>query len=284
VALLVVECLLWLSDRFAWLGWHKGYAVLTGVAVVGVAMLLMLVWFAIALVFRRRFQFSITSLLVFVVVVAVPCSWLAVEMRAAKRQQELVATAGRMGGQLWYDYQYSCNGLTTDAVPPGPASLQNVLGDDFFASAIGVSFMGYEVLDKKLEPLQGLSQVKTLGLRWSGITDDGLDYIKRLGQVRELDVSYNHFTDAQVNHLLGLTQLDALDVSETLITDKGLERLTALVQLQRLDLSDTDVTDDGLVQVAKLSQLQILDVSGTQVTDAGVAKLQQALPNCKITR
>ena len=34
--LLAVEVLLWLSDRFGWLGWHKGYAVLTGVAVVGV--------------------------------------------------------------------------------------------------------------------------------------------------------------------------------------------------------------------------------------------------------
>ena len=52
-------------------GWHKGYAVLTGVAVVGVAMLLMGVWFAVALVFRRRFQFSIRSLLVLVVIVAI---------------------------------------------------------------------------------------------------------------------------------------------------------------------------------------------------------------------
>ena len=81
IGLLAVEGLLWLSDRFGWLGWHKGYAVLTGVASVGVAMVLMLVWFAVAVVFRRRFQFSMRSLLVLVVVVAVPCSWLAVEMR-----------------------------------------------------------------------------------------------------------------------------------------------------------------------------------------------------------
>src|SRR5208283_3150347 len=81
LALLAVEVLLWLSERFGWLGWHKGYAVLTGVAVVGVAMLLMLLWFAIALVFRWRFQFSLRSLLVLVVVVALPCSWLAVEIK-----------------------------------------------------------------------------------------------------------------------------------------------------------------------------------------------------------
>ena len=77
IALLAVECLLWLSERFGWLPWHKGYAVLTAVASVGVAMLAMVVWFGVALVFRRRLQFSISSLLVLVVVVALPCSWLA---------------------------------------------------------------------------------------------------------------------------------------------------------------------------------------------------------------
>jgi hypothetical protein len=61
-ALLLIESLLWLTDRFGW--WHKGYAVLTAVAAVGVAMLLLLVWFAVAVIVRRRFQFSIKSLLV----------------------------------------------------------------------------------------------------------------------------------------------------------------------------------------------------------------------------
>ena len=32
IGLLIVECLLWLSERFGWPTWHKGYAVLTAVA------------------------------------------------------------------------------------------------------------------------------------------------------------------------------------------------------------------------------------------------------------
>ena len=106
--------LLWLSERFGWLGWHKGYAVLTGVAVVGVAMLVMLVWFAVALVFRRRFQFSLRSLLVLVVVVALPFSWLAVEMKKAREQKEVVATISNLAGEAdqprefaLVDYDYS---------------------------------------------------------------------------------------------------------------------------------------------------------------------------------
>lgn len=45
IALLAVQGLLWASEVFGWVGWHKGYAVLTGVGVVGAAMLGMLLWF-----------------------------------------------------------------------------------------------------------------------------------------------------------------------------------------------------------------------------------------------
>ena len=94
--LLAVECLLWLSDRIGWPGWHKGYAILTTLAVLGVAMVLMLVWFAIALIFRRRFQISIRSLLILVVAVAIPCSWLALE---AKEERDAIATIDSYGGR-----------------------------------------------------------------------------------------------------------------------------------------------------------------------------------------
>ncbi len=66
IGLLVVEGLLWLSERFQWFSFneHKGWTVLIGVAVVGAAFLLMLLWFIASLLFRWRFQFSIRSLLV----------------------------------------------------------------------------------------------------------------------------------------------------------------------------------------------------------------------------
>jgi hypothetical protein len=80
IGLLVVEGLLWLSERFEW--FPKGYAVLLVVAVVAVTILLMSLWFVIALVVRSHFQFSIRSLLVLTVAVAIPCSWLAVTIFA----------------------------------------------------------------------------------------------------------------------------------------------------------------------------------------------------------
>ena len=98
------ECLLWLSNWLGWPAWHKGYAVLTCVAVGGVVMLVMLGWFVVALVFRGRFQFSIRSLLALVVVVALPCSWMAVEMKAAREQKAVVEAIRRADGDIVYDW------------------------------------------------------------------------------------------------------------------------------------------------------------------------------------
>ena len=105
--LLAVEGFLLLSEHLRWFGFnqHKGYTVLIAVASVGVFLLLMFFWFLAALVLRWRFQFSILSLLVLVVAVALPFSWLATEMKAARKQREAVAAIVKVGGGVSYDYQ-----------------------------------------------------------------------------------------------------------------------------------------------------------------------------------
>ena len=68
-------------------------------------MVLMLLWLVLALCFHRRFQFSLRSLLVATVAVAIPFSWLAVEMKAAREQREAVEGIEKSGGIVGYDYQ-----------------------------------------------------------------------------------------------------------------------------------------------------------------------------------
>ena len=92
LALLAVEGFLLLSEHFGWFAFnrHKGYTVLIAIAGVAVAMLLMFLWFLAAVLFRLQFQFSIRSLLLLAIVVAVPCSWLATEMKETRKQREFV--------------------------------------------------------------------------------------------------------------------------------------------------------------------------------------------------
>ena len=100
----------------------------------------MFLWFLAALVFRLRFQFSILALLLLTLVVAVPCSWLATEMKAAKKQQEAVEEIEK-AGQVVFDYELDPDGRwMAGATPPGPPWLRNLLGDDLFTDVVGVSF------------------------------------------------------------------------------------------------------------------------------------------------
>jgi len=149
-----------------------------------------------------------------VLAVALPCSWLVVETRAARKQKEVLAaiTESGMVGWVGYDYNFDQSLDWQDADLPASEWLRRPLGDDFFAAAVFISFRDTPVGDSVLE------------------------------------------------HLSELTTLHGLDLRNTKVTDGGLERLKGQVGLRSLELP------------------------GTQVTDAGVAKLQQALPNCKITR
>ena len=256
IALLVVECMLWLAERFYWFpfNWHKGWPVLIAVVVAGSAFLLLLLWFAASLIFRWRFQFSIRSLLVMVVVVAIPCTWLAEELRAAKaqaeRQREAIATVKRLSGQISW----------THPEIPGEGWLYNLLGDDFFGSVDTVYLCETIVTDADLEHLKGLTRLRTLILFRAQITDSALE------------------------HLKGLKQLYTLNLRGTNVTDVGLEHFKgSALRVSELDLSDTKVTDAGLENL-KGSRLKVLELHGTQVTGEGVWKLHGALPDCDICR
>ena len=132
--LLVVEGLLWLSERFEWFWFNemKGWTVLIAVAAVGAAMLVMLLWFIVALVLRWRFQFSIRSLLILAVVVAIPCSWLGASLREARREREAAAALDKLYESVWW------------SEPSGPDWLRDLFGDGFLSHVDGVAPYGPE--------------------------------------------------------------------------------------------------------------------------------------------
>ena len=301
IVLLVAEGILLLSQP--WM--PKGYAVLTAIAAVGVTMVLMLIWWLAALLFHWRFQFSLRSLLVATVVVAIPFSWLAVEMKRARRQREVVAAIEKLGGSVRYDYVFTppfCFEM------PGPVWLRKLVGDDFFANVEGVRSYEMSEADIALPYLRELPRLWELDLSHTQVTDAGLERLKGLTQLRWLSLANTHVTDAGLRHLMGLTHLEQLYLSDTQVTDGGLQHLKGLTQLYLLWLDDTHVTDAGLEHLKELiqllnvrfdntqvtdaglkslkglNQLQSLSLHGTHVTDEGVQELQQALPNCKSER
>jgi len=208
IGLLVVECLLWLSERFQWFPFNekKGWTVLIAVAAVCVAFLVMLFCFLVCLVFRWRFQFSIRSLLVLVVVVALPCSWLAVEMQEAGRREKVVAEIRKCRVFIAYDYQFHAyHEYLPHARPPEPLWLRNLLGDGFF------------------------SHVAYLGFNPQQVTDDWLANLEGFPQLQGLYLAYNRVTDAGLERLAGLTTLRLLFLENTKVTDAGVKKFQKIL-------------------------------------------------------
>lgn len=182
VVLLGVEGVLLLSERFQWfaLNEKKGWTVLIAIASVGVAMVLVLLWSVLALRFRWRFQFSIRSLFVLTVAVAIPFSWLAVEMKWGRQQREVVEWIQKVGGGVIYDYRRT--GMPNPA-PPGPIWLRRLLGDDFFVDVDVVVFDNTQVTDAGLQCLKGLTQLPNLSLDNTQVTDSGLEHLMGLSEL-----------------------------------------------------------------------------------------------------
>ena len=269
LALLVVECVLWLSERFQWPAWHKGYAVLTALAAVGVVFVAMLLWFAASLIFHWTFQFSIRSLLVLTVAVALPYGWLSLEMKAAREEHAAVAWVAKLHGWTFYAYQWP------NTTPTEPEWLRRLLGEEFFSDVVALMLVREFASSDH-------GHADTSGNPDS--PDVGLSHIAGLTQLRDLLLDHSSISDAGLRHLERLTQLEDLDLSCTEVTDRGLEHIKGLDQLELLDLSNTLVTDAGLEALKGMNRLQHLHLHQTKVTAEGVKKLQQALPECEIVR
>ncbi len=226
VALLAAEGLPWLSERFGWLPWHKGYAVVTTVALVAAVLVAIILWFAVALLFRCRFQFSVRSLLMLVVAVAIPFSWLAVQRQGTSEQREAVAEIWMCGGSIDVCFQDSFPKLW-DTDPPDPPWLLSLLGGDF-SRVRSVRFYGPRVPDAVLDHLKALPRLESLYLSDTPVTDAGLKHIENLPQLQWLILDGTQVTDAGLEHLKGLTHLRWLNLARTQVTYAGLKKLQAL--------------------------------------------------------
>ncbi len=290
--------LLFLSERWQWFPFnaHKGWTVLVAVAGVGAVLAVMLAWWVVALVFRRRFQFGIRTLLVLVVAVALPSSWLAVCIQQARRQAAaVVVMRDEFHAGVAFDTDWHFDGFVQPGgtSPPVPETLKKLLGTDFFSRPIKIEWgctpsndSDYSRVicdgsDNAMDLLRDLSDVKQIDqgganfwyTEYSGeaITDSGFIHLRALTQLACLDLSCTHVTDAGLENLHGLRQLKKLWLNSDRVTGSGLAGLTAL---EVLCLRAPQLTDAGLAHLAKLTQLESLDIEAEQVTDAGLSHLE----------
>ncbi len=231
---LLLEGFLVLSEHFQWFAFnrHKGRTMLLGMASVGLSIILMFLWFLAAVLFRLRFQFSIRSLLLLTVVIAIPFSWLAVARQEARKQREVVEWIEKAGGRVY--------------AWPEPDWLRELLVEDVFTSVTEVDFANSEIGDAGLEHLEGLPQLQVLYLTDTKVSDAGMEHLKQLPQLQVLGLGGTKVTDAGLKHLKEVAQLGWLDLRSTKVSDAGLVHLKGLTKIFSLNLRGTAVGDAGL--------------------------------------
>jgi hypothetical protein len=176
---------------------------------------------------RRWYQFSLRTLLVFVLLASLGASWLAVRLHHARRQRDAVIAIRAAGGTVGYDYEVDKTNMfiVQEAEPPAPPWLEWLFGDDFFADVVLVDVYEPDFGDADVEHLKDLTELRSLQLSSTQVTDAGLEHLKGLANLTDLRLHHTQVTDAGLEHLRGLTKLKALYIPFTRVTSKGVERL-----------------------------------------------------------
>jgi hypothetical protein len=222
---------------------------------------------------RLRFlSFSVRTMLLLVLLIGAALAW---TMHRVRRQTDTVATLEAIG--CFTDYA-SVEPLTI------VEQIRMWLGEERPRNVIQVFASGLDVNDADAERLAGLSELVSLTLDDSQVTDIGLMAVRGLRSLDLLSLSGTRVTDEGLAYLPSRSPLRLLSLDRTHVTDAGLPHLLGLTRLEFLTLSNTPITDAGLVHLRGLKCLGQLHLAGTHVTDAGVRALQEALPNLIIRR
>ncbi len=226
-------------------------------------------------------QFRLRTLLVIVLVLSLPLSWVRTGLDRARRRQraaEVIEAAG--GGAQWYKkhtpYWSRRLGLEYLYQDVRLVDLSNM---DSYEDVHDLGLSSTTVTDNEVAGLKVLTNLNALRLCGAQVTDAGLAHLSEMEDMQDLRLDGTRVTDAGLAHLKSMTKLGYLALDDTQITDSGLKHLAGLHDLSDLLFRGTPITGPGLEHLHGLTRLQRLALSNTQIDDAGMKYLAK-LPNC----
>jgi hypothetical protein len=135
--------------------------------------------------------------------------------------------------------------------------------------------------DERLQHLHGSKKLTYLSLKRNEIDGPGLVHIAKL-KLRTLGLEFNNLNDDGLSYLPQLTSLEELWLAYCRgITDRGLRNgtLQTMTHLRQLNLRGLQqVTDASLDDLVRFQHLAHLGIRETKISGDGVARLKQALP------
>jgi hypothetical protein len=217
---------------------------------------------------RRRWSFSLRTLLIGVLVISGGLAWLTnARWRIAQRRQALARC-------MWIS-------PIADGEPRWRVWL---LGEDWPMFIDHLELRGDSLTDKTLIELAGLKNLRSLELSGSSkLTNQGLAKLQQLPALRELNLhDCERIGDPGLKHLAALGKLEALELDFLAITDRGLVELHRNGRLRRLSLIMTKITDGGLAHLRAMPSLEHINARLTRITAKGVRAFRAANNHCEL--
>ena len=185
-----------------------------------------------------RFQFSIRSLLVCVLLLALPIGCVSILAVKAKRQRAAVSSLRASNVVVRYDSGMSAD---RDLGTTVANCLQRHFGPDFVSRVATVRYPPGNLPRCRLAPVRAFWGPRNLllsgtSLRDSDVSPHGMQHVETL------DASYTDVTDALIRELATHSTLRDLDVSGTAVTNASHEYLAGIPLLRRVVLRDTRVS------------------------------------------
>jgi hypothetical protein len=207
-----------------------------------------------------RLRFSLRTLLIITVLVAIPSAWLGKHWLRTRVQRPMVAKIKANGGQVYYDYQSDRKNFDSSKTPPGWAPLRAMLGDDFFAT-VKVAIYGNnfppQIIDIEFEQLSDLEQIYINAKKVPETTIAKLASLKKLNSLVLADYNYRPEVFRKLADCPSLTHLTVFSGS---LTSEHLRELKSFAMLTNFQWTNAPLTDDGLLAICELRKLKSLDL------------------------
>lgn len=138
------------------------------------------------------------------------------------------------------------------------------------------------ITDAGLSELRHNSGIEVLDLYGTAVSDIGLTHISTLSSLKVLGLGNTEITDKGMSDIAKLSSLEKLSIPNNDLTDTGVSEVVGLRMLRQINLEHTKVTNDVVTYLCRMEQLDEVRLSGTRVTATGVARLERAIPKCRI--
>jgi hypothetical protein len=220
---------------------------------------------------RWRFQFSLRTLLLFVLAWALFMAWFRSNIDAAKKQRDILdrlqARASADGTTPRYYYADEKGGVLTDEVLSegisepfhAPQWLMNLLGRDFFSS-VKVIVTEPDLIDG----ITGLHRLHSVIIDAKGkpLTKEHIEMLARLPELKVVAMisqSGSELSDDVLVSLADNLHLEGLQLVKCqAITSRGLTALGNLHKLKVFTFQSSPLDDDFIATVAKWPALEFI--------------------------